>query len=82
MTDRLIQQTIRQSPALRGSTILTVAHRLRTIADSDIIVVVTAGRLSELGSPRELLARPDSLFRSASLQVDQPVCQQWVSSAG
>ena len=55
LTDRLIQETIRTSPALRDSTIITVAHRLRTIADSDLIVVVHAGEIVEMGSPGSLL---------------------------
>ena len=64
-TDRLIQETIRSSPALARATILTVAHRLRTIADSDVIVVLSAGGiLAETGSPKELLDRMDSEFRA------------------
>jgi ATP-binding cassette subfamily C (CFTR/MRP) protein 4 len=55
LTDRLIQETIRTSPALRDSTIITVAHRLRTIADSDLIVVVHAGEVVEMGAPGALL---------------------------
>jgi len=55
LTDRLIQETIRTSPALRDSTIITVAHRLRTIADSDLIVVVQAGEVIEMGAPGTLL---------------------------
>jgi ABC-type multidrug transport system ATPase subunit len=39
-TDRLIQNTIRTCPSLCNSTIITVAHRLRSIADSDIIVYI------------------------------------------
>ena len=64
-TDRLIQETIRSSPALARATILTVAHRLRTIADSDVIVVLSAGGiLAETGSPKELLDRIGSEFRA------------------
>jgi ABC-type multidrug transport system fused ATPase/permease subunit len=55
LTDRLIQETIRTSPALRDSTIITVAHRLRTIADSDLIVAVHAGEVVEMGPPGRLL---------------------------
>ena len=55
LTDRLIQETIRTSPALRDATIITVAHRLRTIADSDLIVVVHAGEVVEMGAPGALL---------------------------
>lgn len=58
-TDRLIQETIRTSAVLREATIITVAHRLRTIADSDVIVVVDAGRVVEIGRPYDLLTSPD-----------------------
>ena len=64
-TDRLIQETIRSSPALSRATILTVAHRLRTIADSDIIVVLSPGGiLAEMGSPKQLLDWEGSEFRA------------------
>jgi ATP-binding cassette subfamily C (CFTR/MRP) protein 1 len=63
-TDELIQDTIRQSEALRHSTIFTIAHRLRTIADSDTILVIGAGELLEVGAPLELLQREDSQFKS------------------
>jgi ATP-binding cassette subfamily C (CFTR/MRP) protein 4 len=70
-TDRLIQATIRSSPALTDATIITIAHRLRTIADSDYIAVIDAGRLAEFGSPAALLARPDSLFRALALETSE-----------
>ena len=63
LTDRLIQETIRTSPALRDATIITVAHRLRTIADSDLIVVVHAGKVVEQGPPVQLLQQESSHFR-------------------
>lgn len=63
-TDRLIQETIRSSPSLAKATILTVAHRLRTIADSDLIVVLQAGEVVEVGPPSQLLECQTSFFRS------------------
>lgn len=44
-------------------TILTVAHRLETIMDSDIVLVYDAGKLVEVGSPIDLVAKEDSVFR-------------------
>jgi ATP-binding cassette subfamily C (CFTR/MRP) protein 1 len=46
-----------------GSTVLAVAHRLATIADFDLVVVLDAGRLVESGHPRELLQKPNGQFK-------------------
>jgi len=59
-TDLLMQRLIREEFA--GYTIVTVAHRLDTILDSDRVVVLDAGIILEVGSPMDLLARP-SAFR-------------------
>ncbi|RAK76861.1 ABC bile acid transporter [Aspergillus fijiensis CBS 313.89] len=45
------------------TTLLVIAHRLRTIADFDRVVVMDAGRVVEFGTPRELLAREGGVFR-------------------
>ncbi|KAJ2785541.1 hypothetical protein H4R18_000486 [Coemansia javaensis] len=59
-TDAIIQQTIRSE--FRNCTVLTIAHRLNTIIDSDMILVVDGGRLAEYDTPSNLLDREDSLF--------------------
>ena len=46
-----------------GSTILAVAHRLATIVDFDMVMVLDAGYLIECGHPRELLRNCDGQFR-------------------
>lgn len=61
-TDRLIQETIRTSPSLKDATIITIAHRLRTVADADIVAVMGDGYLLEVGKPTDLLANPASHF--------------------
>jgi ATP-binding cassette subfamily C (CFTR/MRP) protein 4 len=67
-TDRLIQQTIRESPAMRDATIITIAHRLRTIADSNVIVVVRGGVVVEMETPLSLLERDGSEFRALAVE--------------
>lgn len=52
-TDLLMQRLIRAE--FSDYTVLTVAHRLDTIMDSDRIIVLDAGKLVEMGPPDELL---------------------------
>ncbi|XP_069464906.1 LOW QUALITY PROTEIN: ATP-binding cassette sub-family C member 10 [Ambystoma mexicanum] len=59
-TDQVLQQTIRERFA--DKTVLTIAHRLNTIMDSDRVLVMHAGKVAELDSPRVLCDQPDSFF--------------------
>lgn len=59
-TDALVQRVLRTEFADR--TVITIAHRLDTIIDSDRILVLDAGRVAEFASPHELLNRPGSIF--------------------
>lgn len=52
-TDNVVQQTIRAQ--FQGKTILTIAHRLDTVMDSDKIVVLDQGKIVEVGAPDDLL---------------------------
>lgn len=63
-TDQLLQQTIRSE--FKDRTILTIAHRLNTIMDSDRIIVLEKGEVAEFDTPENLLKRKDSLFYSLS----------------
>ena len=48
---------------LAGKTVLVIAHRMRTVEAADKIVVLSDGRVVEEGSPDELLARENGIFR-------------------
>lgn len=62
-TDSLIQQSIREETD--GSTLLVVAHRLRTVADFDRILVLRDGEVAEYDTPRNLWNRGEreGIFR-------------------
>ncbi|CAH0555480.1 unnamed protein product [Brassicogethes aeneus] len=59
-TDDLIQRTIREE--FKNSTVLTIAHRLNTIMDSDRVLVLDKGLIEEFDSPDNLLLNNKSIF--------------------
>ena len=61
-TDDLIQATIRSE--FSSCTILTIAHRLNTIMDSNRILVLDKGKVAEFDAPDVLLSRKGGLFHS------------------
>lgn len=52
-TDALIQNTIRNK--FQNCTVLTIAHRLNTVMDSDKILVMDGGTMVEYDNPYNLL---------------------------
>ncbi|KAK9376594.1 uncharacterized protein V1513DRAFT_483259 [Lipomyces chichibuensis] len=61
-TDTLLQKTIREE--FNDTTILTIAHRLRSIIDYDVILVMDEGTVKEYDNPHLLLQKKDSIFRA------------------
>ncbi|ORX88370.1 P-loop containing nucleoside triphosphate hydrolase protein [Basidiobolus meristosporus CBS 931.73] len=61
-TDAKIQKTIRNE--FKESTLLCIAHRLRTIIDYDRIIVMDHGKLVEYDMPYNLIQNVDSVFHS------------------
>ncbi|KAK6824612.1 ATP-dependent bile acid permease [Apiospora arundinis] len=63
--DAAIQAGLRSFSADKGVTIITIAHRLLTIADYNQVIVLDEGRVMERGTPKELLKRKgdSALFR-------------------
>jgi len=61
-TDELIGKTIRREFA--ESTILTIAHRIRTVIDYDRVMILEQGRIIEFDRPATLLKNSTSGFYS------------------
>ncbi|XP_062528577.1 ATP-binding cassette sub-family C member 4 isoform X3 [Bombyx mori] len=60
-TDALIQTTIRNKFA--ECTVLTIAHRLHTVMDSDKVLVMDAGQMVEFDHPHVLLQKHEGVLR-------------------
>ena len=58
------------SRLLRSKTVLVIAHRMRTVAGADHIVVLENGRVAEEGTPAELMGRGGLYRRMVELQSE------------
>ena len=54
-TDAMIQQIVRAE--FKESTCFTIAHRINTIMDSDLILVINEGHVEEFDTPAELMKK-------------------------
>ena len=59
------------SHLIKDKTVIVIAHRMRTVAGADKLVVLEDGRVAEQGSPRELEGKPDGVYaRMKKLQMN------------
>ncbi len=65
-SERLIQEALERLAA--GRTVITIAHRLSTIRNASRIIVLEAGRISEAGDFKSLLARGGAFARMVAAQ--------------
>ncbi|XP_012146800.2 ATP-binding cassette subfamily C member 4 [Megachile rotundata] len=73
-TDSLIQKTIRQK--FKNCTVLTIAHRLNTIMDSDEVLVMDHGQAVEFDHPYILLKNESSYFSSMVKETGKTMAEQ------
>lgn len=59
-TDNLIQRIIRCE--FKDCTVCTIAHRIPTVIDSDLVLVLNDGKVAEFDSPQRLLEDKSSMF--------------------
>eukprot|EP00210_Caulerpa_lentillifera_P006269 g5988.t1 len=62
-TDALIQNTLHSMTANKQKTLFIIAHRINTVLDCDLLLILDYGRLIEFGSPTELLSRYGGTFK-------------------
>lgn len=67
VTEKKIQKLIHEN--FKDATMLTIAHRLNTIMNSDRILMIDNGELVEYDSPSNLLANPLSGFTRLVTQI-------------
>ncbi|KAI7889871.1 P-loop containing nucleoside triphosphate hydrolase protein [Mucor mucedo] len=65
-TDHKIQQTIRTE--FKDSSLLCIAHRIRTVADYDRILVLDQGEVKEFDTPYDLMTRDNSIFQQMCIR--------------
>lgn len=60
VTEQAIQRLIKEE--FKGATVLTIAHRLNTIIQSDRVLMLSKGTVLEYDTPKALLSNPNSAF--------------------
>lgn len=69
-TERFVQEGLAQ--LLKGRTAIVIAHRLSTIQHADRIVLLHKGRVREIGTHSELMAKRGLYYRLYQLQYGKP----------
>ncbi|KAJ1605807.1 ATP-binding cassette protein [Cryptosporidium canis] len=67
-TDNTIQNIIKKH--FSDCTILSIAHRIHTIIDYDLIIVLDQGRIIEYDTPQNLLSNTSSVFYSIANEIN------------
>lgn len=67
-TDGLIQKTIKEK--FKDFTVITIAHRLNSVIDSDVLLVMENGEAKEYDVPYKLLQQSNGIFRDLFNNLD------------
>ncbi|KAG1709760.1 Multiple drug resistance-associated protein-like transporter 1 [Nymphon striatum] len=67
ITDKIIQKTIRTM--FKDFTVITIAHRINTIIDADVIMVIDNGNIVEMDSPTNLVQNKEGHFYKTILET-------------
>lgn len=59
--EHLVQEALDR--LAEGRTVLVIAHRLSTVKSADLVAVVDQGRIIECGEHKDLLSKPDGVYR-------------------
>lgn len=70
-SEKLVQDAL--EAAMEGRTVILIAHRVSTVVNADMIVVVEDGKVTETGKHHELIAKStfyNSLFTMQDISQD------------
>ncbi|KAL6340262.1 hypothetical protein AAG906_040698 [Vitis piasezkii] len=78
-TDNLIQKIIRTE--FQNCTVCTIAHRIPTVIDSDLVLVLSDGRVAEFDTPARLLEDKSSMFLKLVTEYSSRTGDAWLAYA-
>ncbi len=73
-SERLIQASMKE--LLRDRTTFVIAHRLSTVRDADVIVVLDRGKVREVGTHTELMKQRGTYHAMVQLQLERPEAER------